>query len=78
MANGWAAGFRRDRPTEYEWANVSWLPTRFFDEIGNTAVYQHLRNHLPLRVGMVDSYEIDTAEDLDRAKQMAGRFQLAA
>jgi choline kinase len=76
MTDGLATGFRRDRPTEYEWANVSWLPTRLFDEIGQTAVYEHLRAYLPLRVGMLDSYEIDTAGDLEGAKRMAARFHL--
>ena len=71
-------GFRRDRPTEYEWANISWLPTRVFDEIGQTAVYEHLRKHLPLQVGMLDSYEIDTARDLERARQNVARFDLQA
>jgi len=70
------SGFRRDRPTEYEWANISWLPTRFFSEIGQTAVYEHLRRHLPLRAGMLDSYEIDTAHDLERARQNVARFNL--
>jgi choline kinase len=76
MENGLVSGFRRDRPTEYEWANISWLPTRFFDEIGKTAVYEHLRRHLPLRAGKLDSFEIDTAEDLERAKCNASRFHL--
>ena len=72
------SGFRRDRPTEYEWSNISWLPTRFFSEIGQTAVYEHLRRHLPLRAGMLDSYEIDTAADLEHAKQNVARFDLAS
>jgi choline kinase len=76
LADGLAANFRRDLPTRFEWANISWLPTRFFDEIGPTAVYEHLRNYLPLSVGEVDAYEIDTAGDLDRAKQMATQFKL--
>ncbi len=76
LEDGLVSGFRRDRPTEYEWANISWLPTRFFEEIGQTAVYEHLRKRLPLRVGMLDSYEIDTARDLDRAKKNVGRFNL--
>jgi choline kinase len=78
LANGRASAFRRDLPTRYEWANISWLPTRFFEEVGPTAVYEHLRNFLPLNVGEVDAYEIDTVGDLERAKQMATQFELEA
>jgi choline kinase len=78
LEDGLVAGFRRDRPTEYEWANIAWLPTRFFSEIGQTAVYEHLRKHLPVRTGKVDSYEIDTASDLERARQNVARFNLEA
>ncbi len=76
LANGLVSGFRRDRPTDFEWANISWLPTRFFKEIGQTAVYEHLRKHLPLGLGKVDSYEIDTAEDLESARQRSALFRL--
>lgn len=78
MENGRATGFRRDRPTEHEWANISWLPTLFFANAGETAVYEHLRQHLPLGVGMLDSYEIDTASDLAQAKERAALFRLDA
>lgn len=78
MEEGKAGGFRRDRPTEYEWANISWLPGRFFEDIGQTAVYEHLRRFLPLDVGFLESYEIDTAEDLAAAKKKSGLFDLQA
>ena len=76
LENGLATGFRRDVPTDFEWANISWLPTRVFEKLGQTAVYEHLRTFLPLSVGQVDAYEIDTANDLDRAKDMAAQFEL--
>lgn len=68
--------FNRDRPTDYEWSNISWLPVDYFAEIGHTAVYEHLKRFLPLSTGHVDSYEIDTAEDLGRAKANAAMFAL--
>lgn len=70
--------FYRDGVAQYEWSNIAWLPTRLFEEIGHTAVYEHLRRYLPMNLGFVESYEIDTAEDLDRAKRMAERFRLEA
>ncbi|MFT3964484.1 MAG: NTP transferase domain-containing protein [Sphingobium sp.] len=79
LEDGFVTGFRRDRPTEYEWANISWLPVGLFEKIGHTAVYEHLRNHLPalrLGIGEVDSYEIDTAEDLEAARQKSALFRL--
>jgi choline kinase len=70
--------FNRDRPTEYEWSNISWLPVTLFDEIGHTAVYEHLRKYLPIATGTLESFEIDTVEDLERARANAARFGLAA
>jgi choline kinase len=71
-------GFNRDRPTAFEWSNISWLPVRLFDEIGHTAVYEHLRKFLPIATGKLESFEIDTVEDLERARANAARFRLDA
>ncbi len=70
-------GFRRDRPTDFEWSNISWLPVSLFDEIGHSAVYEHLRKFLPIATGELESFEIDTVEDLERARANAARFGLA-
>lgn len=69
-------GFRRDDPTEWEWSNVSWLPVSIFNDIGNTAVYEHLINYLPISSAVLDSWEIDTLDDFDRANKMRHLFML--
>ena len=68
--------FQRDKATEYEWSNVSWLPVEFFRNIGHTAVYEHLTRFLPLAVSEVVSYEIDTAGDLMEARLHAELFKI--
>lgn len=78
VENGMAAGFRRDDPTEFEWANISWLPTEFFSDIGNTAVYEHLRQYLPIEVGEVIAYEVDREQDLAQAQNNTHLFGLQA
>lgn len=76
LENDKVARFNRDRPTEFEWSNISWLPIAYFADIGHTAVYEHLKRFLPIGAGHLDSYEIDTAQDLDRAKANAAMFGL--
>lgn len=70
--------FQREKATEFEWSNISWLPVGFFRNIGHTAVYEHLTRYLPLAVSEVVSYEIDTADDLMEAKLHAELFRNAA
>lgn len=67
LENGKVIKFTRDIKTEYEWANVSWLPVSIFNNIGNTPVYKHLETFLPLETEEIVSYEIDTEEDLNNA-----------
>lgn len=76
LEKGNVVDFSRSVETEYEWSNVSWLPVRFLHEIGNTAVYEHLKNYLPISTGDVISFEIDTETDLLRARQNAHKFAL--
>jgi choline kinase len=78
MAGQAVTGFRREDPTAFEWSNISWLPVRYFEDIGMTAVYEHLRRYLPMASGEVVSFEIDTAEDLAQAKDNARLFGLTA
>ncbi|NTE85649.1 NTP transferase domain-containing protein [Agrobacterium rubi] len=78
VENGIATSFRRDDPTEYEWANISWLPNAFFSEIGNTAVYEQLRQFLPMATQELIAYEIDSEQDLLLAKENIHLFSLHA
>lgn len=68
--------FRRQVPTEFEWSNIAWLPVSYFDEIGDTAVYEHLRSRLPILAREVVSYEVDTEHDLIQAVENARKFGL--
>ncbi|MBB3967119.1 NTP transferase domain-containing protein [Rhizobium metallidurans] len=76
--DGHAVSFRRDDPTEYEWANIAWLPVDYFADIGNTAVYEHLRQFLPIRTHEVIAYEIDSEQDLALARDNLHYFNLQA
>jgi len=76
MEHNAVTGFRREGATSFEWSNISWLPVSLFADIGHTAVYEHLRQFLPMASGELESFEIDTAEDLERARIHAAMFQL--
>ncbi|WP_288431716.1 NTP transferase domain-containing protein [uncultured Agrobacterium sp.] len=68
--------FRREDPTEFEWANISWLPNEFFADIGNTPVYEHLRQFLPISAQELTAYEIDNEDDLALARENLHLFSL--
>ncbi len=76
IESGLATGFCRENRTEFEWANISWLPTAYFADIGNTAVYEHLRHFLPLPVQEVTAFEIDNEQDMALALQNLHLFRL--
>lgn len=76
IEDGMATSFRRDNPTEYEWANISWLPVDTFADIGNTAVYEHLRGHLPMTTKELTVFEIDDENDLSQARANVHLFEL--
>lgn len=69
---------RRGEPSEYEWANVAWLPVRFFQQLENTPVFEHLGQYMPIEAGILTSYEIDTETDLLQAQQNRHLFCLDA
>ncbi|MDO1581018.1 NTP transferase domain-containing protein [Rhizobium oryzicola] len=69
-------GFRRQEPTEFEWSNIAWLPVDTFSTIGNTAVYEHLMQFLPIAGHEIISYEIDTSEDMALALSNTDLFGL--
>ncbi|MBB4955657.1 choline kinase [Agrobacterium vitis] len=69
-------GFLRQEQTEFEWANIAWLPVDFFADIGNTAVYEHLMRYLPIQAKEVIAYEVDREEDLALVKRNLHFFQI--
>jgi choline kinase len=56
------------KPAEYEWANVVWAPAGAFLRRGGP-VFERLQAWLPAPAGVVVSYEIDTEQDLSRARE---------
>lgn len=62
------ASFSRTEPSAFEWANVAWLPSAYFSGHVGTA-YSRIALELPVRMGRVDSYEVDTEADLHRAQR---------
>lgn len=59
--------FSREERSAHEWANLAWLPSDYFGGHSGSA-YARIARDLPLRIGRLDSYEIDTEADLHRAR----------
>jgi len=68
--------FAREAGRKYEWANVVAGPARMLD--GATGyVYERLAEHLPLDSAIIRLREIDTASDLELAKQFGAVLDTA-
>jgi len=65
--------FSRTEESDFEWANIVWVPPGYFS-CENKSVYERLQDDLPLSVCSVDSHEVDTVEDFERAKSNAYRL----
>jgi choline kinase len=63
--------FDRTAKAKYEWANLAWLPADYC-ESHNGSVYERIMHDLPVRAKEVVSFEVDTSDDLDRARLFAG------
>lgn len=59
--------FSRAEESDFEWANIVLVPPGYFS-CENKSVYERLEDDLPLSVCSINSYEIDTVEDFERAK----------
>lgn len=59
--------FTREGPAAYEWANIVCAPADTFQR-GRGPVFEALSEHLPAAAKSVISYEIDTEQDLQRAR----------
>lgn len=64
------AGFSRSEKSSYEWANVFIGPSDAMDGASGY-VYERLEEHLPLAARVLDLSEVDTEQDLVRAKAFA-------
>lgn len=64
--------FHRRQKTDFEWANISWLPSNFFEGVENNSnmnVYNYLEKFLPIKSKEIEVYEIDTEEDILASKK---------
>ncbi len=59
--------FSRDKPTPYEWANLFVGPHNIMDGAEHY-VFERLAEGLPLSAALIDIEEIDTPQDMERAK----------
>lgn len=59
--------FSRDVATPYEWANLIYAPPAYFEK-AEGAVFDFLRNDLPIMSQKVVSFEVDREDDLERAR----------
>ena len=71
--NGQVTKFSRSENSDYEWANIVWVPPGYFQR-ENKAVFERLESELPLPMHHVVSYEVDTVEDYEQAKKHVYRL----
>jgi len=74
IGNGSVERFSRSDWSQYEWANLCWLPPGYC-EAGEGAVFERFERDLPIRCFEIEAYEVDTPEDLDAAVAYAARGQ---
>lgn len=68
--------FSRTVVTPLEWANIVWInPNKFANPVA-ISVYERLTAYLPLKSKEINSYEIDTREDMDNAITNLSLFEL--
>ncbi len=72
--NNEAIGFTRERNTGLEWSGMSVMPAKVYHGRPNSYVYQIIEKHLPVYAQQIDLVEIDTPNDLLRARAWAKRF----
>lgn len=62
-------GFTRENNTGHEWTGMSVIPAGFFHSRPNCFVYEVIQKHLPITAQYIKLIEIDTPEDLERARE---------
>jgi CTP:phosphocholine cytidylyltransferase-like protein len=66
-----AVSFSRVDASRVEWANLAWLPSQTLIN-GPTAVFEQLSKHLPINTFEIESYEVDTPNDLELLLERLG------
>lgn len=67
--------FSREQASPYEWANIVWINPKHFQQPGS-AVFERLKDYLPLSAKAIISNEIDTKEDMQEAISNLSQFNL--
>lgn len=70
-----AIGFTRERNTGLEWSGMSVMPAETYHGRPNCYVYQIIEKHLPVYAQQIDLLEVDTPNDLLRAREWAKTFR---
>jgi choline kinase len=70
LEGGHVTRFSRTSPGAFEWANLCWLPPAYC-ETGDGAVFERMSKDLPLKAHVIESFEIDTPEDHQKALENA-------
>jgi len=67
-------GFTRERNTGLEWSGMSVMPATAYRGRQNCFVYQIIEKFLPVYAQHIDLIEVDTPNDLQRAREWIKRF----
>ncbi len=67
--NDRVTGFTREKNTGMEWTGMAIMPAGAYRDRPNCFVYQVIEKRLPVQAVSIDLVEIDTPDDLDRARQ---------
>ncbi len=59
--------FSRSVKQPWEWANIAYLPNGFLKNKAQISVYKELEQSLPLQSQIIESYEMDTVKDMEKA-----------
>jgi NDP-sugar pyrophosphorylase family protein len=63
--SGRALSFSRSEVSKCEWANLAWLPAGILKK-ATTSVFEQLAFSLPIQTIEIESYEVDTLQDLNQ------------
>lgn len=70
LEGGKVTRFSRTAASDFEWANLCWLPPGYCEK-GEGAVFERLAGDVPLKSRVIESFEIDTPDDHEKALKNA-------
>jgi choline kinase len=70
-----AFGFTRNRNTGLEWSGMSVMPSQTYLGRQNCFVYEIIDKTLPAKAQKIDLIEIDTPQDLERAREWVKKLR---